>query len=379
MKIRAITAGLPAPFSPKKVRELGNHLERLARHFESKGYQVQTRRIALPHWGAFIGALTRAERADLLLSTEEACRDTGVDFCSIGMAREPAHIEHLAEIVSTSTRLNGSAEIVTFGDTFDRERGDVVAKAVLHLSQKTESGFGNFRFGAGCCLSPGTPFFPGSFHEGNEPAFSIGFENADLLVQTVGDTPRSSFPAEDLVSRLTATYVSIADEAKAMSNVLKIQFRGLDTSIAPSVRPEDSIVKAFEALSTPFGSTGTLAICSAITTAVKQIPVPKVGYCGIMLPVLEDVGLARAVAQGQIGVTNLLAYSSVCGVGVDMVPIPGAVEKERLIALFSDVATMALRLNKPLSVRVLPVPGKNVGDATAFNSPLVCNAPVMSL
>lgn len=108
-----------------------------------------------------------------------------------------------------------------------------------------------------------------------------------------------------------------------------------------------------------------------------------------MLPVCEDAGLAAAADADRISVASLLHLSAVCGCGLDTVPVPGATaaqppgERAALLdataALLLDVAALALRLDKPLAVRLLPVPGGRAGQRTAFDSPYLLNCCVLPL
>jgi hypothetical protein len=88
-----------------------------------------------------------------------------------------------------------------------------------------------------------------------------------------------------------------------------------------------------------------------------------------MLPVMEDAVLARRWAEGRLGVDQLLAYSAICGTGLDTVPLPGDCSVDDLTKVISDMASLAVRLRKPLSARLLPVPGKLAGERTSFSSP----------
>ena len=98
-----------------------------------------------------------------------------------------------------------------------------------------------------------------------------------------------------------------------------------------------------------------------------------------MLPPLEDAGLAQRANEGRYRVADLMVYSSVCGLGLDTVPVPGGAPPERLAALFLDVAALATRLDKPLTARLFPVPGKAAGEMTAFRHPHLCNARVFDV
>ena len=92
-----------------------------------------------------------------------------------------------------------------------------------------------------------------------------------------------------------------------------------------------------------------------------------------MLPVLEDAVLGRRWEEGLLSAHLLFLYSAVCGTGLDTVPLPGEVAAETIAHLLLDVATLALRLNKPLSARLFPVPGRRTGERTAFTSPYLTN------
>ena len=142
------------------------------------------------------------------------------------------------------------------------------------------------------------------------------------------------------------------------------------------------------------------------------------GYSGLMLPPLEDATLARRQMlcdneeqeeqeeqdEGQesakkraktttaeekkkkkgtkkraYGVTDLLAFSAVCGVGLDTVPIPGDTSHAAVAATLLDTAALAARWNKPLSARLFPVPGLQAGDLTSFESPFLINTRVFDV
>jgi uncharacterized protein (UPF0210 family) len=97
-----------------------------------------------------------------------------------------------------------------------------------------------------------------------------------------------------------------------------------------------------------------------------------------MLPVMEDPVLARRAAEGRYTLAELLLYSSVCGTGLDVVPIPGDTSVERVAAILSDVASLANKYQKPLSARLFPAPGKRVGETVSFDNPYLTDAMVMS-
>jgi uncharacterized protein (UPF0210 family) len=122
-----------------------------------------------------------------------------------------------------------------------------------------------------------------------------------------------------------------------------------------------------------FGSSGTLTAALVITSAVKAVPVKQIGYSGLMVPVMEDKLLAQRWAERSYHTDDLLAYSAVCGTGLDTLPLPGDVSVEQLRRILGDVAALAWKWKKPLSARLQPVWGKKAGDTTEFESQYLFN------
>jgi uncharacterized protein (UPF0210 family) len=155
-------------------------------------------------------------------------------------------------------------------------------------------------------------------------------------------------------------------------------YKGMDPTPAPL--GDTSIGAAMETYSgAQFGSSGTLTAALLITTAVKAVPVKQIGYAGLMVPVMEDKLLAQRWAQNTYGVDALLAYSAVCGTGLDTVPFPGKITEQQLARILGDVAALAWKWHKPLSARLLPVKDKSAGDETEFRSQYLFNTQIHAL
>ena len=157
-------------------------------------------------------------------------------------------------------------------------------------------------------------------------------------------------------------------------------FAGIDFCPAPYPEARRSIGAALEALSgEPLGGVGTLAAAATLADAVSMAHYPHVGFCGLMLPVLEDPVLAARVAEGRLGLGELLQWSAVCGTGLDTVPLPGDASLGALQQLLFDVASLSLRLGKPLTARLMPLPGKEAGDPVHFDFDYFADGGVLSL
>jgi uncharacterized protein (UPF0210 family) len=116
-----------------------------------------------------------------------------------------------------------------------------------------------------------------------------------------------------------------------------------------------------------------------ITTAVKAVPVKQIGYSGLMVPVMEDKRLAQRWAEAAYTTDSLLAYSAVCGTGLDTIPLSGDISEAQMVRIFGDVASLAWKWNKPLSARLQPVQGKKAGDQTEFSDPFLFNTTLHPL
>jgi uncharacterized protein len=159
-----------------------------------------------------------------------------------------------------------------------------------------------------------------------------------------------------------------------------VGFGGIDFSLAPFPSESVSIGAAMERMGVPrVGLHGSLAAAAILTESIERARFPRTGFSGLMLPVLEDAVLARRAAEGTLTVKDLLLYSAVCGTGVDTIPLPGDTTLNQIAALLLDLSALALRLNKPLTARLMPIPGKKAGDPTNFNFDYFSNSRVMAL
>lgn len=228
-------------------------------------------------------------------------------------------------------------------------------------------------------VEPYGPFFPGTFHDGEGKRFSVGLESAnvvqDVFARVHGDFP---FAVAELTRAMTIHARTIQGASEKVAAATGWRYMGLDTSPAPL--GDVSIGAAIESYTgARFGSSGTLTAAFAITTAEKAVPVKHVGFSGLMIPVAEDKTLAKRWTQGRLTVDSLLAYSAVCGTGLDALPLPGNVTEEQLARMLGDVASLAWKWKKPLTARLLLVQGKRAGDSTSFGGPYLFNTTLQPL
>ena len=156
------------------------------------------------------------------------------------------------------------------------------------------------------------------------------------------------------------------------------RFGGIDFSLAPYPETARSIGHAVERLGVDaFGSSATLFAVAFTTRVLREARFPRCGFSGLLLPVLEDRTLAERSAEDLFTLDSLLLYSAVCGTGLDTIPLPGDVSVEELAAILLDVAALAVVAGKPLTARLMPVPGKKAGDMTDFDFAYFANARIL--
>jgi len=241
------------------------------------------------------------------------------------------------------------------------------------VSEHSPHSQGTFNFAATAMLKPYAPFYPGSYHTGSGGQFAIGFEGAGVVRDVFArDKGNAAAATADLTAALTV-HAAVADAiGRQVAAETGWTYMGVDPTPAPL--GDVSIAAAMEAFTgAKFGSSGTLTAARIITAAVKAVPQKQIGYAGLMVPVMEDKLLAERWAEGTYNVDSLLAYSAVCGTGLDTVPLPGDVSLEQMERMYADVASLAVKWNKPLSARLQPVPNKKAGEWTEFQDPYLFN------
>jgi uncharacterized protein (UPF0210 family) len=381
MEIRTITAGAREADLERAAHAAQAARERLA----SAGYTVQTLRLAL----AATGSNRCGDFATIAQGAEEQALAAGFDCVSIGVV-DYDRLSALPEAIQATESLFASAQIAG-ADGIRHETIRAAAEAIAAIGASTPDGLGNMRFAASACVAPGSPFFPAAYHDGGAPWIAVGPEAASLAVeatqfnkdqetrrpgdQETNDARSASHSLSPLLpvpfSRLTALIEHHdADIGMALKDVeahTGVRFAGCDWSLAPRPDPACSAGAAIEAFSgVPFGAWGTLAAVRALTSAIRAARVTQLGFSGVMLPVLEDTTLARRNAEGRYTLRDLLAFSAVCGTGLDTIPLPGDTTPGQITGVLTEVAALAVALRKPLTARLLPLPGLQAGDLTRF-------------
>jgi uncharacterized protein (UPF0210 family) len=383
-KVRAITAFVRLDRNQYR-RQIDDALAVLVKakaEFVSSGYQVETMRITTQPLGELVAgmpedkALAFLKELDDLSVKENFLPDVGPAM--LHDSDDPATMHLLERALSTLPNIESNA-VIADDEGIHWKTIHRTAELVRFVSEHSPHSQGTFNFTAIAMLKPLSPFFPGSYHTGAGRQFAMGFEGAnvvrDVFAKDKGNADAATADLTAALEKHTAVADTIGRKVAAETGWAYV---GVDPTPAPL--GDVSIGAAIEAFTgTRFGSSGTLTAARIITAAVKAVPQHQTGYSGLMVPVMEDKLLAQRWAEGTYNIDSLLAYSAVCGTGLDTVPLPGDVSVEQMERIYSDVASLAIKWNKPLSARLQPIPGKKAGDRTEFDDPYLFNTTLHPL
>ncbi len=387
--IRTITFGIaePHPIPAPAIERAKTILQHASVRYSEAGYQVQTVRLStqpiftnLAGWS--VGAiLAYVKELQSLLD------DFGLEYCSLGPAQatQPGfpldRLRFIVDILARTQALSATVQLATVEHGLRQEAAMPTADIIQRLARETPSGNGNFRFAMLACVAPGCPFFPAAYHAG-PASLSLGLQGASIVREalfgheaemTIGLDMR--LVTQWVCDSLNEQAAPIVELGQQLAQEYGLLFGGIDLSPAPM--GEDSIVPPLELCAGgPLGTPGTIAAVAAVTTALKSTTLPTCGYCGLMLPVLEDAMLGQRWEEDYVNIHQLLLYSSLCGTGLDTIPLAGSHSVEEIAHLLLDVATLSLRLQKPLSARLFPVAGRQIGERTTVTLPYLTNTRI---
>jgi len=380
MKIRSITyfCNPKYPVEENVIQAAGTFLTEARSAYEAAGYEVQTLRLATTPFPKLLGVENINKLPELTGHIDRIAQENQIGYVSLGPALPdiPQSYEIIPDAIFVSKN-------VFFGGVMaDKSRGldlaavRACADVIVTSAPIEPNGFANLQFAALSNVDAGAPFFPAAYHDKDRPHFGIATESADLAVQAFEGIKTLEEGRNNLTAEIEKHGKKLAEVAKS----LKVKFYGIDFSLAPF--PDDglSIGNAVEKMGvSKIGLHGSLAAAAILTEAINRADFPKTGFNGFFQPVLEDSVLARRAAEGTLTVKDTLLISAVCGSGLDTVPLPGETTSEQLVPLLLDLSALALRLDKPLTARLMPIPGKKAGEETNFDFSFFAQSKIMGL
>jgi len=380
MKIRSITyfCNPKYPLDEKVLHKAGEFLAKAKAAYESAGYEVQTVRLATIPFPKLLGVENINKLPEYTNQIADIAQQLNIGYISLGHALPeiPRSYEIIPDALFISKNVFFSGVMADIMRGLDLAAIRACAEIIVKCAPIESNGFANLQFAALANVRAGSPFLPAAYHDKDKPAFAIATESADLAVQAFENVKSIEEGRTNLVNEIETHGKKLTEVAKS----LRCKFYGIDFSLAPFPDDAHSLGNAVEKMGIPkIGQHGSLAAAAILTEAIDRASFPHTGFSGFMQPVLEDSVLAKRAAEGVLTIKDILLYSAVCGTGMDTIPLPGDTTAEQLVPLLLDLSALALRLDKPLTARLMPVPGKKAGEDTNFDFAFFAQSKIMAL
>ena len=292
------------------------------------------------------------------------------------------NIENIPEIVKTIILKIPSIFVHLVVSKNIKSVFEYFAKTIIEVSRLSHNGFENFRLGISNGKTNNTPFFPFTNFK-DKLNYSVGLETLKDLVDACHANPELTM-TEKLLKYRKKLELTLNDINEFLEKNSILEYKGIDASLAPIPKTIQSIGLLYEFFGvSSLGNLGSLSITSRLTDFINESfnisKAKKAGFNGVMFSPLEDDWLAKQSVEGKLNIEKLMLYSTVCGCGIDMLPLPGDVFGETIASLICDVITLSYKLNKPLGIRVLPIPGKLSNDKTNFNHDFLSDMKIINI
>lgn len=373
MNIRSITTFIEADEALNtQSLERAAELNRAARRgANDAGFILQTMRLAAQPLDRVLREIPAPEFGR---AYELVYRKLGFDFGALLLSAPEVYAD-AAELVTETQTLFVSLAIAsrTRGIQFDAIRA--AANAIYTLARSSDDGLYNFRFAAAANVPSGVPYFPTSYAGDDAPCFAFALEAADLAVDAFTGAPTLDDAQARLVEAVETHAARLEGWGSALEQTSGVRYAGIDFSMAPYPTENKSLATALERLTgARFGTRGTLFAASFVTDTLRRAKFRRAGFSTLMLPLLEDWTMARRSHENLFSLDSLLLYSTVCGTGLDTIPLAGDASEHEIAALLLDLAALAVKLDKPLTARLVPVPHVRAGASTNFDFEFFANA-----
>jgi uncharacterized protein len=379
-KIRSVAARLV-----KTVDEIGDEF----------GIRVANKRISITP----VSLITEGTRGDLLQvarSIDDAAKSVGVDFIGgysalvqKGATRsEHKFLESIPEALAGTERLCSSINAATTRAGINMDVVGQVGRIIKDAAERTRDrgGLACAKFVCFANAVEDNPFMAGAFHGVSETdaVINVGVSGPGVVHHAVRHADQD-LPLQELAETIKKLSFKLARAGELVGREaarrLGLPFGIIDLSLAPTPVIGDSVANIIEAMGFErAGTHGTTAALALLTDAVKKggamASASVGGMSGAFIPVSEDAGMIEAAQVGALSLAKLEAWTSVCSVGIDMVAVPGSTPAETIAAIIADEMAVGTMNNKTTAVRIIPVPGRDVGDVVEFGG-LLGSAPIM--
>ena len=328
---------------------------------------------------------------------ERAAAEIGVNFLGGFSALvhkgttpgDDALIASIPEALAATERVCASVNIGTTRAGINMDAVARMGEVICETAKRTadRDGIGCAKLVVFCNAVEDNPFMAGAFHGIGEPdcVVNVGVSGPGVVLNAIEATPEADFGQLAGIIKRTAFKITRMGElvGRAASVKLGVPFGIVDLSLAPTPARGDSVARILESMGLErVGTHGSTAALALLNDAVKKGGAMASSYVGglsgAFIPVSEDAAMIDAASAGSISFDKLEAMTCVCSVGLDMIAVPGDTPAATIAAVIADEAAIGMINEKTTAVRIIPAPGKGVGDVASFGG-LLGRAPVIAL
>ena len=358
------------------------------------GIPIVNKRVSVTP-ASIICAPFAAQSAKIGRALDRAAETLGIDFLGgysalvhKGMADyEKTFIETIPEVLATTGKLCSSINIGSSKSGINMDAVRLMGEIVKQTAELTrdKDGFGCAKLVVFCNAVEDNPFMAGAFHGVGESGtvVNVGVSGPGVVQHAIEAIPHADLTELAEMIKRTAFKITRAGQlvAREAAKRLGAEFGIVDLSLAPTPARGDSVAQILEEMGLErVGTHGTTACLAMLNDAVKKGGVMASsrvgGLSGAFIPVSEDIGMIEAAEKGGLNIDKLEAMTAVCSVGLDMIAVPGDTPASTISAIIADEAAIGMINNKTTAVRIIPAPGKDVGDCVNFGG-LLGRAPIM--
>ena len=379
-----------------KITRCADKLVRTGEDIEAEfGIPIVNKRISVTPMALVAGASVCSDYVPFAVAMDSAAKATGVNFIGgfsalVQKGMTPGDKKLISSIPAALASTDFVCSSVNVGSTKAGINMDAVAlmgRTVKETAQRTADtgGFGCAKLVVFCNAVEDNPFMAGAFHGVGEGdcVINVGVSGPGVVYHALQSVKGQSFDVVAETVKKTAFRITRMGQlvAQEASRRLDTPFGIVDLSLAPTPAIGDSVARILEEMGLEVcGTHGTTAALALLNDAVKKGGVMASshvgGLSGAFIPVSEDEGMIAAASSGALTLDKLEAMTCVCSVGLDMIAVPGDTTAETIAAIIADEAAIGMVNSKTTAVRIVPAPGKVVGDVVEFGG-LLGSAPVM--
>ena len=374
-----------------KAEKLVSTAESLSKEY---GIPIVNKRVSVTPVSLITAAFPE-ESHRIGFALDRAASELGIDFLGgysalvqKGMADyEEKFLRTIPRVLAETKRLCSSVNVGSSRSGINIDAVKLMGELVKETAALTadQDGLGCCKLVVFCNAVEDNPFMAGAFHGVGEAdtVINVGVSGPGVVQHALKFAPDADLTDAAEIIKRTAFKITRAGQliAKEASKRLGARFGIVDLSLAPTPARGDSVAHILEELGLEVvGCHGTTAALAMLNDAVKKGGVMASsrvgGLSGAFIPVSEDIGMIESAEQGKISIDKLEAMTCVCSVGLDMIAIPGDTPASTISAIIADEAAIGMINNKTTAVRIIPAPGKTVGEEVNFGG-LLGRAPVM--